>query len=336
MPHKPGTSAAAPNAPKRKARRKAAPKRARLTATYAYAEGQHPVDVYLSGLGEASARVMGSALDSIADILSAGKLDARAIAWHELRAEHVSALRGRLQQLYAPATANRYLTAIRAVLKACWRLELVDQETIARALDVPTIKGERKPRGRAVLADELRAVFEGCAVDDNRAAGARDAAILALLYGLGLRRAEITLLDLEDYDEAAPSIRVHGKGNKERVVFLPEGAVRALGRWLEHRTFDAGPLFGHVAKTGAVRLKRISAQLVYRVVLKRQAAADLDGFTPHDLRRTFISDLLDGGVDLSTVSRQVGHANVQTTARYDRRTDRALQDAAAKVEVPFN
>ena len=158
----------------------------------------------------------------------------------------------------------------------------------------------------------LRAIFAACATDENRAAGARDAAVLALLYGTGLRRAELALLDLEDFDADAGSLRVHGKGNKERIVFLPAGTIRALEHWLQHRRFDAGPLFCHVAKTGAVR---ISAQLVYRVVLERQRTAGVDGFTPHDLRRSFISDLLDEGVDLATVSRQVGHSDVQTTAR---------------------
>lgn len=321
-------------AERKKAPRKARPRAAELHR-HAYPDGGNPVDVYLDGLGEDSSRVMGSALESLADILSRGRLPARELAWHELRPEHVSALRGRLQKLYAPATANRYLTALRAVLKACWRLELVDHEAMAKVLDVAPVKGERPARGRAVMADELRAVFRGCAEDANAAAGARDAALLAVLYGGGLRRAEVALLDLADYDAETGALQVHGKGNKARQIFLPTGSQRALARWLEHRLQDEGALFCHVGKTGTVRLRRISAQLVYRVVGKRHQLAGVEEFTPHDLRRSHISDLLDEGVDLATVARQVGHSNVQTTARYDRRTERALKEAAKRVRVPF-
>ena len=311
------------------------PRRALLKTVHRYDVDQHPIDVYLSGLGEDSARVMGSAFDSVADILSDGKVSPQGLAWHLIKPEHVNALRGRLQKLYAPATANRYLTALRAVLKSCWRRKLVDQEAIARALDVAPIKGERQPRGRAVLGEELRAVFASCAVAENRAAGARDAAILAVLYGAGLRRAEVAGLELVDLDDAAGTLCIHGKGNKERVVFVPQGTLRALGGWLKHRSRDEGPMFCHVRKNGVVHLRYVTPQLIYRVVLKRHAEAGVDTFTPHDLRRSYISDLLDEGVDLSTVSRQVGHSNVQTTARYDRRTERALQEAAAREHVPF-
>ena len=292
----------APSNPQKKRTPRKKPRRALLTATAAYEDGRHPVDVYLSGLGEDSARVMGSALDSIADMLSDGKRSAAELAWHRLRPEHVNALRGRLQKLYAPATANRYLTALRAVMKACWQLDLVEQEAVARALDVAPIKGERRPRGRAVLTDELRAVFMSCAEDKNRAAGARDAAILAVLYGVGLRRAETAGLELGDFDEELGTLRIHGKGDKERLVFLPKGTLRALTGWLELRGYDEGPLFCHVPKNGAVRLKYVSPQLIYRVVLKRHAETGVEMFTPHDLRRSYISDLLDEGVDLATVS----------------------------------
>ena len=334
MPRKP-LKRTTPSNPRTKRSPRKKPRRALLTAKSTYDADQHPVDVYLSGLGEDSARVMGSALDSIADMLSNGKRAAADLAWHKIRPEHVNALRGRLQKLYAPATANRYLTALRAVLKACWQLNLVEQEAMARALDVAPIKGERPPRGRAVLTDELRAVFASCGSDENRAAGARDAAILAVLYGVGLRRAEVAGLELNDFDNEHGTFRIQGKGNKERVVFLPKGTLRAMASWLDLRGFDEGPLFCHVLKNGVIRLQYVSPQLIYRVVLKRHTEAGVETFTPHDLRRSHISDLLDEGVDLATVSRQVGHSSVQTTARYDRRTERALKDAAERVDVPF-
>lgn len=317
------------------------PRKARTRAAYLnrigrYKEGEHPVHVYLSGLGSDSARVMGSALDAIADMLSNGRRTAEDLAWHLVRPQHVATLRGRLQELYAPATANRYLTALRAVLKTAWRLELLDRDVMERTLDVPPIRGERATKGRAVDGDELRALFAACREDNNAAAGARDLALLALLYGVGLRRAEVARLELGDYDPDEGSLRVEGKGDKERIVFIPRGTAVAVQRWLERRGSEAGPLIAHVNKSGKVRLRYVSPNLVYRVVQKRLLAAGVEPLTPHDMRRTFISDLLDEGVDLATVSRQVGHSSVQTTARYDRRKDRALRDAAERLDVPVD
>ncbi len=90
----------------------------------------------------------------------------------------------------------------------------------------------------------------------------------------------------------------------------------------------------HVNKAGVVHLKWVSPQLIYRVVDKGLVGAGIERLTPHDMRRSFISDLLDEGVDLATVARQVGHANVQTTARYDRRKERVLKEAAERLDVP--
>lgn len=315
--------------------RKRPVRRAYLKNAFTYEDDRHPVHVYLSGLGEDSARVMGSALESIADILSDGKRDATTLAWHQIRSEHVSTLRGRLQKLYAPATATRYLTALRAVLKEAWRLELIDREVVERSIDVPPIKGSRAPRGRAVLRDELVAVFAVCAEASNTTAGVRDAAIIALLYGCGLRRAEAAALEFEQFDPDAKTLKVHGKGNKARTVFLPPGASRALEPWLRLRGSGLGPLFCRVTPGGNLRMRPISPQLIYLIVRQRHRDAGIDTFTPHDLRRSFISDLLDGGIDLATIARQVGHENVQTTARYDRRSERAQQQAALGVDVPF-
>lgn len=316
--------------------KKSKPRKTHLIRINEYPDGEHPVHVYLSGLSEDSARVMGSALDSIADIISGGKRTVEDLAWHLIRPQHVATLRGRLQKLYAPSTANRYITALRAVLKSAWRLELIDRETMERSLDIAPIRGERPLKGRVVEGQELKALFVTCQGDDNVAAGARDLAILALLYGAGLRRAEVARLSLSDYDEAEGSLRIEGKGNKERRVYLPKGTQNALLRWLIQRGSSPGPLLTHVSKAGAVRLKWVSPQLIYRVVGKRLLAAGIERLTPHDMRRSFISDLLDEGVGLATVARQVGHSNVQTTARYDRREERALRDAAACLEVPID
>lgn len=310
-------------------------RRALFAKRHAFDADHHPVAAYIDGLGDSSQRPMQVAVESIADILSAGKVPADRLAWHELRPEHTAKLRSRLQSLYAPATANRYLSALRGVLKAAWRLEYLDRDTMERTLDVAPIRGQREPKGRGLSADELAAVFETCATDKNAAAGARDGAVLALLYGGGLRRTEVAVLDLEDVDLERRALRVTGKGDKERTVYVPARVVELLEDWLGHRgRGDAGCLFWHVGRTGTLRARRISAELVYQIVLKRHRLAGVDRFTPHDLRRSYISDLLDEGVDLVVAAKQAGHSNVQTTAHYDRRTERAQEEAAARLRLP--
>lgn len=215
---------------------------------------------YLDGLGPSSRRPMRVALESIADILTAGKAPAEALAWHALRSEHSGKLRGRLQELYAPATANRYLSALRGLMKAAWRLDYIDRDTMERTLDLAPIRGQRELKGRGLTQNELAAVFEACAADANRAAGARDGALLALLYGGGLRRTEVATLDLADVDPRRGRVRVVGKGDKERTVFVPAQVTELLREWLKHRgTLEAGSLFC-VRGPGSRRVRSVVEQ----------------------------------------------------------------------------
>jgi len=292
--------------------------------------------MYLDSFADDSQRTMNSALDSIADILSDGKVPADRLAWHLLRSQHVVALRGRMLRLFAPSTTNRYLTALRGVMKAAWRLNLIDRETMEQTVDVAPARGKRELKGRAVSTSEVAALFAACSKDANKPLGARDAAVLALLYGSGLRRAEAADALADNFDPQHGRLRIIGKGNKERDVYLPAGTLAAVLAWLEHRGAGAGFLFNRISKSGTVINDHgITAQLIYHVVRQRHLEAGIEPFTPHDLRRSFISKILDEGVDLATVARQVGHSNVQTTARYDRRDDHAQQRGVLKLDVPF-
>jgi site-specific recombinase XerD len=95
------------------------------------------------------------------------------------------------------------------------------------------------------------------------------------------------------------------------------------------------PLFLPVDKGGTIHRRRMTDQAVLVVLRKRAGQAGVSAFSPHDLRRTFISDLLDCGADLATVQRLAGHSNVSTTARYDRRGEKAKKKAAELLHVPY-
>jgi integrase len=82
--------------------------------------------------------------------------------------------------------------------------------------------------------------------------------------------------------------------------------------------------------------KPMSSQAIYNLLGKRAAEAGVKEFSPHDLRRSFVSDLLEAGADIPTVAKMAGHANVQTTARYDRRPEEAKRKAARLLHVPYS
>ena len=242
-----------------------------------------PVLAYLARLAAGSRATMRSALENLAELAGAPR-DALAFPWHRLRPEHTAALRAALAARFAPATANRHLAALRGVLREAWRCGLISAEGRDRASDLPAVRGERLPRGRALEPGELRQLFTACA--DGRVLGARDAAVLALLYGAGLRRAEAVALDLDDVDLGAGQLRVLGKGGKERMAYLPAGGRAALAEWLRRRGDAAGPLLQPVNRGGEIRPRRMSAQSLRLVCRRRARAAGILDFSPHDLRRS--------------------------------------------------
>jgi site-specific recombinase XerD len=296
---------------------------------------RHPAAVYLARLAPGSRRTMREALETIAETLSNGTRTLQTLDWSQVRYQHTAAIRTALAERYAASTANKMLAALKGTLQEAWRLGLIEAEEYHRAVDLKAVRGETVPRGRALKAGELRALFAACAADQT-AAGARDTAALALLYAAGLRRSELVSLDLADYDPETGALTVRsGKGNKGRVVYATNGAATALARWIEQRGSAPGPLFIPVWSGRRPLYRRMSDPNVRVLLKKRAKEAGVADFSPHDLRRTFVGDLLEAGADISTVQALAGHSNVQTTARYDRRGEKAKRRAAEMLHVPY-
>jgi len=305
-----------------------------------------PAGVYLASLRPSGRRSMAARLRTVAALLGAPAPEL--VRWEALRFAHVAALVAHLAAPakpvngsdpglgLAPASVNATLAALRGVATAAWNLGLLGVEDLARIKAVKPVRGESVPAGRAVAAGELRALVETCGRDPGLA-GPRDAALIALLYVGGLRRAELAALQLADYDpEAAALIVRAGKGHKGRTVPVEAGAAAALADWLVLRGPRPGALFRRVNKHDQLWGDGLSAQAVYAILRKRAAEADLSKpVSPHDLRRTFVSDLLDAGADIATVQKLAGHANVTTTSRYDRRGERAKRQAVDKLHFPY-
>jgi site-specific recombinase XerD len=280
---------------------------------------------------------MRASLENIAGFVSQGEADALTLAWHGLRYQHTAFVRAQLAGAYKPATANKMLSALRGVLKECFRLGLISAEDYQRARDLPPVKGSTLPPGRSLSQGELRRLFETCTESSKQNRGARDAAVVAVLYGCGLRRAEAASLDLADYDRETGELRVRGgKGRKDRIAYAGAGAADAIEGWIARRGEEEGPLFYPINKGDRIQKRRMSDQAVYDILRRLGREIRTRSFSPHDMRRTFIGDLLDAGADLSAAQQLAGHANVQTTARYDRRGERAKKRAASLLHVPYS
>lgn len=306
------------------------------TAVVEYTLEQNPAAVYLAGLSRGSRPTMIGALVKIASLLTNGKTDYLSVNWAALRFQHTSAIRSRLAEEYSAATANRMLSALRGVLKAAWRLGQMSADDYQRAVDIGRVLGETLPAGRALTGEEISALISAC-VRDKTPAGARDVAMIAMLRTTGLRRAELCALEMSDYNPADDTLVVHGKRNKERVAYITNGTKDALRDWLIVRGDKPGPIFCPVnrGKHVVIRQMHHGAISVFNMLRKRSIEAGVVNISPHDLRRTFATDMLDKGEDVLVVSGLLGHASLNTTKKYDRRGEGAKRKAVERISVPY-
>jgi integrase len=293
-----------------------------LDARRGQAPAVDPVTSYLSRyVSGHSRRAMLSSLKVVARYLTGRTADPREVPWPSIRYSHVQALRGRLAANYAWSSANRHLLAMRGVMEECWRLGLVDRDTFDRIREVDALKATQQEVGRALSPKELEELLAAC---PDSFAGKRDAAIVALTAGGGMRRSEVCDARYENWDGARFCLQVLGKGNKWRTVFVSKKYHTALESWLKARGDKPGPFVLPVSKHGTLVWTRpLTSGGMYAILQALGKRAGVKDFTPHDLRRTYITRLLEKGADALTVSRLVGHSNVQTTMRYDKRDDRA-------------
>ncbi len=286
-----------------------------------------PVTTYLSRYVSRHSRLaIASSLNVVARYLTGQKVDPRTVPWTQVRYVHAQLVRTKLAADYAWASTNRHLLALRGVMKECWRLGLVEHDVYLRIAEVEPMKATEQEIGRALKAPELQALFAAC---DTSATGRRNAAILTLTSGAGMRRSEVCDFKVENWDKAEGQLKILGKGQKWRNVYLSPKRGEIIESWLDIRGRAPGFMIRPIDKAGAViHSKALTATGLYVLLQRIGAAAKVKEFTPHDLRRTFITTLLERGVDALTVSKLAGHKNVQTTLGYDKRGEAAKKQAA--------
>ncbi|HEX8212546.1 MAG TPA: tyrosine-type recombinase/integrase [Longimicrobium sp.] len=311
---------------------------ARLTELHEYGAGAIIARSFLGRFAsEHSRRAMRSQLRRIAVILGHPGADGyENVAWHQLRYRETGAIRQVIvEQEGAPASKSLALAALRGVLKEAWKLGYMTAEQRERACLLEPIGGKRVKKMRSLTPGEIRALFIACLADPT-VRGVRDAAIISVLYGSGVRRDECSALAVADYrvEDGAVHVRA-GKGDKGRITYVQGAACDAVEDYLAMRGAEAGPLFTPIHRTGKLRIAPLSPQAIYKLLLARAAQASIPPFSPHDLRATLAGDLLDAGADIAAVKDLLGHASVNTTMIYDRRGERKKRKAASLVHVPY-
>lgn len=222
---------------------------------------------------------------------------------------------------YSKATAARKLATLRSFYKFCLRRGYINTNPVAT---IRTPKQEKR-LPKFLDADQIHKLLN--TPDDTTLLGARDRAMLETLYSTGVRVSELVALNVQDVEFTGESLRVRGKGRKERVSPIGPTAVTAIRKYLEMRasdprsaTFDPGPLF--VNKHG----QRLSTRSVRRKLDKYLVMCGLDpSISPHTLRHTFATHMLNNGADLRSVQELLGHQSISTTQVYTHVTTAQLK-----------
>lgn len=214
----------------------------------------------------------------------------------------------------AGSTISRKIAAVRGLHRFLAIEEYVEADPTV-LVDTPK-RSQGLPK--ALSVDEVAALLD--AADTGKPLGARDAALLEFLYATGARVSEAIALDQIDVDLEESTAIVTGKGSKQRLVPLGGFAIAALRRYYPVRREFIGGGDDPGAVFVSARGKRLTRQAVWQIIKKSAVAADIDGtkVSPHVLRHSAATHMIEGGADLRSVQELLGHASISTTQIYTR------------------
>jgi site-specific recombinase XerD len=298
------------------------PTAAQITAAWSRALRSFDGSLNARGMADTTRRAYGVDLQQLAEWASAGALDPAEVGHRDLRRfAGVLSERG-----HSRTTIARKLAAVRSFYR-----HLVERgELDGSPADLVASPKKDSYLPRVLRADEIAAILDSIPQGDPLQM--RDRAMFELAYAAGLRAQEIVSLDLTDVDPDGEELRVTGKGGRTRVVPAGEPAWRALDRYLQRaRPRLAGGVNDDTALFLSRRGRRLSTSDVRRrlTLCTRRAAAGA-GISPHTLRHSFATHLLEGGADLRSIQELLGHASVSTTQTYTRISSKRLRRVYAE------
>ncbi|PXX95900.1 tyrosine-type recombinase/integrase [Halomonas sp. LBP4] len=269
------------------------------------------------------------------------------VHWEDLTQDIVSDIIFNLQRKaeaerdkdLSPATRNTYRALLRGVAQEAWGLKQMAYEDVERIRSVKALKYKRLPGGRAHPEQVIRALLDVCDSVDS-ALHCRDGLMVALLASTGMRRAELVGVQIEDIDERTREVKITGKGNKDRVLEIPASVWDRLADYLDrYRGHQPGALFTPIwnnRDTPRITKKGLSESTInLRLDTIREKAGNLIGVSiaPHDLRRTFATDLYNSGMTIREIQILLGHASAITTETYLFDESSEYRKKAAKINA---
>lgn len=278
-------------------------------------------EAYISGLAPSGRKGISSLLNRSASILKRGA-DASNYPWEQLNYAAVVKVRAALlDDGYAVSSVNMALSALRGVAQTSFNLNCMNAETLARIRSVKRVSGDIQRKGRALDKQEIRALIQAAKQHPQPVRRCRDVAIVLILCGTGLRVGELSKLQRRDYDNGVLTVR-QGKGRKYREIHVADAIDIAIRTWLKVSANGAdSTLFKRIQRNGKVVSQPLTTTGLTGILMELQHASGIVRFTPHDMRRTFITRLLEQGTDINTIRLLAGHSDISTTTCYDYRGD---------------
>ncbi|MEW5922060.1 MAG: site-specific tyrosine recombinase XerD [Bacillota bacterium] len=221
----------------------------------------------------------------------------------------------------APTSVTRCLAAIRSFYQFLLKEQLIEANP-AKELETPRTE---KVLPQVLSCNEVELLLEQ--PESGKTTGLRDKAMLEMLYATGIRVSELTSLDINDINIKMGFLRCEGKGSKERMIPLGSAAIKSLQDYLKHsrgtmiKNKDEKALF--LNQQG----KRLTRQGFWKILKKYSRKAGINGeITPHTLRHSFATHLLENGADLRSVQEMLGHADISTTQIYTHLTRQKIRE----------
>lgn len=286
------------------------------------------VGLYLAGVAPGSRRTLREALDQSARWLAGPTVTAEGIAWHRLDRRQLTQVYRRITGGYAPATANKMLSALRGVLRTAREQGLLSEQQARQLPGLPSVPpSPGTARTAEPTLEQITALFAVCAAEPGPA-GRRDAALLTVLVGAGLDRGEAAALSFADYEAATGRLRVRSeRPGRARTIPLRRQARRALANWLAVRGRGAGPLLLPVDKGGTLRWRTLTDQAIYDILRRLARRAGVPHVTARALRRLFLRRLDETGLVADEVDRLAGYV------RRSHRDDTEVSEASTKIDA---
>ena len=257
--------------------------------------------------------------------------------FHTLSYAQLESLKqARLIEGSSSRTINHLLCAIRGIAKIAFLSGLITEKQWLQIQSIQTLKVFPSTRWNTLASNEVCSLLDSYR-QDKRLIPVRNTAIMAVLLSTGLRRSELMALKIEQFDVDEFAIEVlRGKGGKPRVQYMPKWAVQDLLSWLAIRGDQNGYLFNPFVGEEPQLDRQLSATSIYYIVSRVTEALVDSKCSPHDMRRTYVSKLLDENVDLLTVCKMAGHSSVTTTQIYDKRDEQNLIDSGRNLSFQIN